>query len=77
MYLCYSILFYKSKFKAPNETKEVIRIINSGSRRRKKMIYIVVWYIYIYIYYLAHQQKYNQSYQIIKLKQDIVILRCY
>ena len=32
-----------------NETKEVIRIINSGSRRRKKMIYIVVWYIYIYI----------------------------
>ena len=57
-----------------NETKEVIRIINSGSRRRKKMIYIVVCGIYIYIYYLAHQQKYNQSYQIIKLKQDIVIL---
>ena len=38
-----------SKHHQKNETKEVIRIINSGSRRRKKMIYIVVWYIYIYI----------------------------
>ena len=49
MYLCYSILFYiNQNSKHQNETK-VIRIINSGSRRRKKMIYIVVCGIYMYI----------------------------